>query len=70
MESNTPEKEKQESTKSEQNLNNVPLETIKLLKTLSKETLLKPRFQDGIPIVSNYLYENWKKAKRKDVKNL
>lgn len=50
MESNTPEKEKQESTKSEQNLNNVPLETIKLLKTLSKETLLKPRFQDGIPI--------------------
>lgn len=50
MEPNTTEKEKQENTKSEQKLNNVPLETIKVLKTLSKETLLKPRFQDGIPI--------------------
>lgn len=52
-------KEEQETnTKSEQSLNNVPLETIKVLKTLSKETLLKPRFQDGIPIVSNYLQES------------
>lgn len=54
------EKEKQEyiNTKSEQILNNVSLETIKVLKTLSKETLVKPRFQAGIPVVSNYLQES------------
>lgn len=57
METNTKEKEKQEyiNTKSEQILNDVPLETVKVLKTLSKETLIKPRFQDGIPVVSNYV---------------
>ncbi|XP_029667833.1 snRNA-activating protein complex subunit 3 [Formica exsecta] len=50
------EEEKQEYNKikdlkrSEKILNNTPLETIKMLKTLSKETLIKPKIQNGIPI--------------------
>lgn len=65
------EEKKQEHNKlkdlkrSEKMLNNDPLETIKMLKTLSKETLIKPRIQNGIPIVSNYkkVYEDQEKRK-------
>jgi len=32
-------------------LDNISLETIKVLKILSKETSMKPRNQNGIPIV-------------------
>lgn len=35
-------------------LDNVSLETIKVLEVLSKEASVKPRNQNGIPIVSNY----------------
>lgn len=36
---------------------NVSLETIKILKMLSKETLQKSKNQNGIPIVSGYFQE-------------
>lgn len=67
--------EKQEYNKikdlkrSEKILNNTPLETIKMLKTLSKETLIKPKIQNGIPIVSNYkkVYEEQRKSEKEGI---
>lgn len=48
---NTKEEEKQEYINiPEKILNNAPLETIKVLKMLSKETLIKPKIQTGIPV--------------------
>ena len=38
-------------------LDNVSLETIKVLEILSKQASVKPRNQNGIPIVSNYFKE-------------
>lgn len=38
-------------------LDNVSLETIKVLEILSKQASVKPRNQNGIPIVSNYFEE-------------
>lgn len=69
------EEEKQEYNKikdlkrSEKILNNTPLETIKMLKTLSKETIIKPKIQNGIPIVSNYkkVYEEQRKSEKEGI---
>lgn len=56
---NAKEGEKQEYINiPEKILNNAPLETIKVLRTLSKETLIKPKIQNGISVVSNYLQKN------------
>ena len=38
-------------------LDNVSLETIKVLEILSKQASVKPRNQNGISIVSNYFEE-------------
>lgn len=50
----TEEEEKQEYINVPENiLNNTSLETIKVLKTLSKDNLIKPKIQNGIPIKYN-----------------
>lgn len=48
---NAEEREKQGFVNMPENiLNHTPLETLKVLKILSDEVSLKPKFQDGIPI--------------------
>lgn len=43
---------------------NISLETIKVLKILSKENLQKPKNQNGIPIVSDYFHKRYIKMYR------